>query len=207
YECSICGKKYPSKWLHNEHMGYHLNRRNFVCDTCGKKFRSKQELKDHSKYAHIAEQFPHQCAHCRPRIFFDLSSIAEHHSGPIKVAERYMCEYCGDLFTTKSMKFAHRRIEHGYRKLPLELRQARPECEICGKKFVYRDSLKKHYLHTHSDERKHECPTCGKTFKRHADKEYHVNTMHMNIYKYFCNICGHGVHRKQYLKNHQCTRT
>lgn len=89
----------------------------------------------------------------QPCIFFDLQSIAEHHSGPIKVSERYMCEYCGDLFTNKSLKYAHRRTEHGYRKLPKEMRRkVTHSCEICGKKFVYKDSLRKHYLHTHSGE-------------------------------------------------------
>ena len=88
--------------------------------------------------------------HPTPRIFFDLHSIAEYQTGPIRVSERYMCEYCGELFLTKVQKYTHRKVMHGYRKLPKELRKEKLECEICGKRFVYKDSLKKHYVHTHS---------------------------------------------------------
>lgn len=65
YQCDLCEKRFPSKWQHDEHMGYHLDRRNFVCDLCGKKFRSKQEVKEHQKYGHVVDHFPFQCAHCR----------------------------------------------------------------------------------------------------------------------------------------------
>ena len=48
-------------------------------------------------------------------------------------------------------------------------------CEICGKLFVHKGSLKSHII-VHTKDKPHSCGACGKSFKHKASLTVHMAT-------------------------------
>ena len=77
------------------------------------------------------------------------------------------------------------------------------ECELCGKSYVHKESLKLHVKTQHSNERPYKCMDCKKdfkdpsVFKRH--KELHKLNGERNLE---CHICKSKFTTKSNLTNH-----
>ena len=57
---------------------------------------------------------------------------------------------------------------------------ARHECEVCGRKFTEKCSLKRHTSTVHGvgDVKTFQCDICSRVFKEKADLTRHLNTVH-----------------------------
>lgn len=78
-------------------------------------------------------------------------------------------------------------------------------CEICGKKFLGKNDLRKHER-THSNERPYECTECGKKFRQGGSLKNHVASQHAISVKnpelFICNYCKKSFPIKERLRLH-----
>ena len=78
---------------------------------------------------------------------------------------------------------AHKRVHSGVKQWA---------CDICGKTLSSRDSLSRHKIVFHQEERPHACKECGRTFKIKDTLKKHLKTHGERKYKCevsesFCN--------------------
>ena len=106
----------------------------YPCKMCKANFSSEADLKNHSLERHKmviggpdGDSF--QCATCNAQFMTSLQ-LRNHEDCHHKKAEKYSCEFCGKLFTTKHSLISHTKRFH--ENDPIE----EHTCKICGKKFV-----------------------------------------------------------------------
>jgi len=58
YECSECGKRFPSQWKLERHFVIHTGMRPFICPYCAKSHTQADNLKIHIKKIHPEEPIP-----------------------------------------------------------------------------------------------------------------------------------------------------
>ena len=74
-------------------------------------------------------------------------------------------------------------------------------CDICGKHFSQRQSLRTHW-HTHSEDFSYVCTTCNKQFNTKAKLTRHVR-IHDPSSALLCDSCGKSFSRADHLKSHK----
>lgn len=92
WTCDVCGKRYSSKNLLDEHLNTHTGMRPYVCQVCGKDFASKYTFKAHEK-THEVRPRPFECHQCG-KSFLSQQNLTQHertHSG----IKEYACHLCG----------------------------------------------------------------------------------------------------------------
>ena len=75
-------------------------------------------------------------------------------------------------------------------------------CELCGKAFFTKTSLKEH-IYTHSDVKRYSCEVCGKQLRNDSSFRRHMMSVH-NV-KQTCDICGKDIFTKVGLAFHKKT--
>ncbi|XP_047212413.1 zinc finger and SCAN domain-containing protein 21-like [Girardinichthys multiradiatus] len=126
----------------------------------------------------------------------DILPISEswsHHNWGHKSLQ---CEFCGNVYKSRSKLKAHYRVHTGERPYV---------CSTCGKSFSSSSSLHNH-VNTHSDERPHSCEQCGKSFRVHEKLLIHFRT-HTGEKPYSCKMCGKGFSQNGNLTVHMRTHT
>ena len=56
-------------------------------------------------------------------------------------------------------------------------------CDSCGKTFVYRSELTRHFAMVHSGVRNHQCTLCGKAYCLSVNLKRHMETVHFGMPK------------------------
>lgn len=74
-------------------------------------------------------------------------------------------------------------------------------CDKCGKMFVQRCSLRRHFDATHSLDRPFQCQICEKAFARKEYLQFHLVT-HGDVKPFKCQKCDRTFGRKEYLRTH-----
>ena len=86
---------------------------------------------------------------------------------------------------------------------------ARYECEICGRKFTEKSSLKSHLRNIHGlgDAKTFQCDACSYVTKRRHDLKIHMSNVHGlgDVQTVQCDICSKVLKSKRYLKVHMKT--
>ena len=109
FACKECGKKFTNSGHVATHMLIHKNQRSFVCCECGKGFLRKEHLERHFSNVHVGDR-NYACDTCEKR-FKRLEVLKAHlltHSGKGK----FVCKYCGKIYTTKWNLQAHKMSRH-----------------------------------------------------------------------------------------------
>uniref|UniRef100_A0A8D8Q189 Zinc finger protein 484 n=1 Tax=Cacopsylla melanoneura TaxID=428564 RepID=A0A8D8Q189_9HEMI len=223
YFCELCGKRFTSRSVMEDHFYTHTGTRPHECDTCGKTFVSKYTYKAHLK-THTERDRPYSCVNCG-KAFYTQQNLIQHektHSG----LKEYVCTECGKAFGTARNLEVHLAIHSGNRPFICRLcgkafaRKAevmdherthtgeRPyQCEFCGAQFGQRSNLQSHKRATHFDDKRYQCAECDKAFKRRRLLDYHIKATHTGERPYQCDICNASFIYPEHFKKHRRIHT
>lgn len=104
----MCGKSFSTNAALNKHQLSHTEERPLMCEHCGLTFKCKTHCDTHKKNVHPREK-----------------SIPP---------EKFECELCKKLFTTKIYRDMHFKRHNGQGH----------QCDICYKLFVSKAHMKRH---------------------------------------------------------------
>ncbi|XP_023018467.1 uncharacterized protein [Leptinotarsa decemlineata] len=146
FVCHVCGKRFPLKSNHDQHLRRHTGEKNFICTLCKKTFASKSELQEHVGYHSNVRC--HRCDQCgreyRKKNTLDVHLTKAHGIGNAKIPIRerkHACHICPGRFHDR-LKLARHLCTHSGLK-PFS-------CYICEKKFTDKSYLRQHLKNTHS---------------------------------------------------------
>ena len=150
WQCGFCPKKYLAKksWqnhvnsVHGE-MKKDLERP-FKCEKCGFCLTTKSNLNAHMKI-HGSYQF--NCSICNGK-FKQRRDLKKHILGVHSDEKPFKCTLC-EYKTKRSCDLDKHMRKHK--------KDHNFECEKCGLRLRYKESLKRHINIFHLDERNHEC--------------------------------------------------
>ena len=179
FECEHCQKRFASKGSLQRHYEVHgtIDDKIFNCISCGKIFMSQSKLTQHRK-VHL-KVTPYICQHGCGSSFKSQGYKSKHELSCIlnKNRELHPCPVCDKVLAHKSSLYKHKITVHD-----MTVNDKKFQCEICGKRFNFKDRLKTHYLVHSSNEKAFECKHgCGSTFKyNHSKVKHEVKCSRMN---------------------------
>lgn len=110
-----------------------------------------------------------------------------------------------DKCTTCNKSFPNNYTLQKHLKSQCENKSKKLNCNTCGKKFMWLDSMAKHSEHEHpgTDKiRMYNCELCGKGFSRSEHLERHRKTHNPSEKKFECTVCQKKFNRKDNLRSH-----
>ena len=138
-QCPDCQRLFPTPDALNRHRYIHNEDHTFKCDICGKICAFQSDLDQH-KSKHNEEKLWY-CSHdgCS-RDFKRKSDLTAHEI--VHTGEDFICEFPNCDFTRKDPRLVkrHQRVH---------TKEAKVECPVCGKKFVFYMQMKRHRDATH----------------------------------------------------------
>ncbi|CAO1335415.1 unnamed protein product [Diamesa serratosioi] len=171
----------------------HLIPKFYQCLNCPEQFKRKAQLKRHL-FVHTGS-YPHTCTICN-KGFVNLKLFQRHKTTHVAEKQLRSCPDCSEKFTTWSALVNHRRKVH----------TVRFECEICKKKFGYKNNLKLH-LKLHStdmeDLKVFQChyENCPKFYLQERNLTFHIKSKHEGK-KFYCDYCDSQQPTKQKILQH-----
>lgn len=140
FECYKCREKFTSFWKTSTHLKQHDAQEKYKCIVCGSKFVSWEEYN-----RHLCQGSSIQCSYCN-ETFFATAQLLEHLEKTHNEKTLFKCEKCGHFYSMLLLKQYHM-VQHVNE-------HSKPfVCEICGKGFGSRISLRNHE-EIHSDEKR-----------------------------------------------------
>ncbi len=184
HQCHICQKQlFFAKILQN-HIEKEHDQESYQCSQCQKTYVTKSKFKDHQARAHIGNNNdPSKQVMCEicSKIFGDSKRLRQHiqfvHEKSFK---NKFCEPCNKEFTPSNywhhMKSVHLDKAH--------------TCEKCGKSFMSKHCLAKHFNAVHEKLKPFICHLCGKGFPNPTNLQQHIDAIHKKLKPYLCKLCG-----------------
>jgi uncharacterized Zn-finger protein len=136
----------------------------------------------------------------------------------------FICETCGQAFTTSSGLKEHIRTHTGERPFKCPYPQCEKAfasfstlqthkrthtgvraylCSLCGKSFMRSSDLNRHKI-IHTGERPHKCQYCSKTYTQAGALQNHLRT-HSGARPFACELCGVTFARSNHFERHKLT--
>lgn len=151
-----------------------------TCKECDAQVSSRRQLVNHMVNVHGQER-AFKCDRC-PKQFSDRYTFRKHNETLHRdrsQKQKYYCDVCPKVLTTKSGLTAHKLVHTGEKPY---------ECDICSNQFRQRNSLI-HHMRTHTKERPYMCHECSKTFGSRNSFRLHMQT-HLGIKPFKCTFIG-----------------
>ncbi|XP_039259642.2 zinc finger and BTB domain-containing protein 41-like [Styela clava] len=186
----------PSDFL--DHCLAHENIFPYICTEkdCDEYFPSRKILYQHKRKVHRTNKL--FCGVC-DAVYLTASSLNRHmvtHTGDKSL---YQCELCLKEFGTTFNLKRHRKTHIA----KTEEEKIRTHvCDICGGKYISKDTLRTHTQTVHADgEKPHTCDLCGKSFYRSFVLKRHMVT-HTGEKPFECEQCHARFGTQSSLQRH-----
>ncbi|KAI5637196.1 zinc-finger double domain-containing protein [Phthorimaea operculella] len=163
YKCESCliGFNYAKSYESHVKNKHSLELGNYSCPICKTIIASVESFTSHYK-RHMRR---YECSICHKRTM-DVKVMQQHYYSIHEIQlKKYTCNICGKVSNSIDTHRYHR-----------DTHKARIECKECDKTFSHRAGLLNHRLTVHELHSDFPCEVCGKTFrwktslKRHLDK-------------------------------------
>ena len=142
YPCTHegCEENFKSKATRTTHMNkVHGRPKTHKCDACEGMFESGRAVAKHYAEAHPGLKMKFPCSMCDKS--YSSKMILKGHMKYVHQGIRFKCDQCDKEYHKRTRLAQHVRIVHeGGDKIP---------CEICGKKFTDKNTLKNHKIKIH----------------------------------------------------------
>lgn len=175
FKCGFCEKLFDNESALECHLRIaHNSKTNFgnICHKCGKSFSNKESLYGHIKYVHTPpEEMESECV-CDicGKTFATEQSLKRHVRHVHELANlTTTCNECGKVFKTAG---ANRKLKNHVLAVHTPEDQKPFSCDICGKRYINRDALRKHEK-IHENRRSHRCRFCGIGFNDRSNMMAH----------------------------------
>ncbi|XP_045782950.1 uncharacterized protein PF11_0213-like isoform X2 [Maniola jurtina] len=134
----------------------------------------------------------YKCKICS-KVFSERGGL-NHHLQLHTSDKPFSCNKC--TFTCKTKKYLHRHANRVHTK-----REKDNECDVCGKKFLFKSLLDRH-VYIHSDVRPFKCEVCNKGFNSRYSLSSHRHT-HTGAKPYKCDYCDYACRDNSTLRKHK----
>ncbi|CAG4952908.1 unnamed protein product [Parnassius apollo] len=193
YRCYDCALGFNHRFKLVNHMKKHDPESGpEVCNICKVRCRDAHALCAHRRRHRVRWRCV-QCGGAWSRAGVGADHVARAHGAP---APTHRCSVCG-----------HRAPTLGKLRNHIKNHSERQKCDLCGKTFRDRTSLRTH-LFIHNGEKEYECPRCGKRFLFKKAMQIHLVTHESSaqVYCYQCdmnfkNQMSYNQHIKYNLKH------
>lgn len=189
--CHICGNKYPTQKVLDEHMNAtHDSSKHRKCNICGKIFVRQYDLRRHIM-VHAGDK-PFECPHC-DKAFTARSDLVRH--SVVHTGERpFQCDMCPSRYSCAASLATHRK-KHSARKAYT--------CELCSASFSLVRDLQKHAI-VHTGEKPYSCDACGQQFAARKRLKDHMK-LHTGECAYVCHVCSKTFATASNLEKHKAS--
>ena len=214
--CTDC----PAAFQRQTQLNYHCLKKHQlsdfteICSNCGKRFLTKSRLVTHAKMQggtckkpplppdvtviRAAGPYQYQCSICNVKMT-TRSKVFNHITTHTKIKE-YICDICGNNFTTNLGLVSHKLCIHP-ETVPDSEHPHRCSFEGCGRSFGSGVSLRIHQKNAHLNLLDFPCTQCDFRTYTATLLRIHVEIDHLGLRKYECKVCGVAFKRNG-LKKH-----
>ncbi|KAJ8704754.1 hypothetical protein PYW08_012074 [Mythimna loreyi] len=161
YRCYDCALGFNHRFKLTNHMKKHdVSAGEFVCSVCRVRCKDSHSLCAHRRRHRVRWRCV-VCGATSSRADVAADHVAREHGAP---PPTHTCRVCGDTKPSFA-KLRNHMKNHGERQ----------KCELCGKSFRDRTSLRTH-LFIHAGSKEYACPRCDKRFLFKKAMEVHLVT-------------------------------
>lgn len=206
--CHFCPKTFKFARSKRKHLNkYHSKELLYPCALCNLRFVSPTDVKGHVKRMHRDRTegrraslglFP--CRICPVHLRFDSADARNEHDKEMHIDNetgKYICPICKQLYINHFKVVDHMRVH----------KEPDFVCDLCGKNFVRRFSLKLHIRSVHATNFDFVCDKCpNKKFKTERYLQIHTRAQHSdNPYRYPCELCDRIFNSSTDRRRHRWT--
>ncbi len=190
--CPKCDKTFIFKADFDRHLLVHSDVRNFRCEICQAAFKEAKKLRRHENSVH--GNIKAKCLKC-DRVYSCRESLQKHLASSHENAQIYRCTKCPRQFQSQKSLRDHIGLVH---------ENKMHECNLCNKKYSYKDNLNRHIAMFHHKRRIISCTQCDKTFQDKSSLMRHQQRQHMldQDKKHVCQMCHKEYLTKDSLRYH-----